>query len=122
MKTFTERTVRLCALALVSVGLANAPFGSASADEKLMSAVCGSGYGGSFVDPYYTAYTTSSPCASKYLSCTIWLSGTPYTCGTAWSANNIEVDLNPADSVVASHRICNDTQTICSLWAYTADS
>jgi hypothetical protein len=94
----------------------------ALADEKPLSSLCGSGYGGSFVYPYYTAYTTSSPCASKYLACTVYSGSNQYSCGTGWSAYDIVVDINPADSVAATHRICNDVQSICSLWTYTADS
>ena len=92
------------------------------AGEVMLSSLCGSGYGGTYVYPYYTAYTTSSSCYYKYLSCVLYIQGTPYGCGTGWSIYDQHVDINPADSVSGSHRLCDDTWTFCSTWGYTSDS
>ena len=96
---------------------------TAQANEESLSAVCGNGLGGTFVGPYWTAYTGSSSCASKYLVCTYYVTENPYFCaGPAWSAYNIEADVYPAGSITGQHKICNDTQTICSLLKSTSDS
>lgn len=100
-----------------------APAGPVRANEVPLSAVCGNGVGGTFVGPYWTAYTGSTDCASKYLVCTYYVGGSPYYCPSpAWSAYLIEVDVYPAGSITGQHKVCNDTQTICSLLKSTSDS
>jgi hypothetical protein len=92
--------------------------GQAAANEVPLSSLCGSGYGGTFVAPYWVAYTTSSACASKYMVCTFYVGGNAYSCpGPAWSAYNIEYsDFEGAGSIMASTRSATTFRRSAVCW------
>jgi uncharacterized protein YraI len=105
-----------------ATSLAVASFLPASANSVNLSALCGSGTGTTQIAGAETYGETEGSCYAKYLWCTYVVVGVPFNCGEGWTAyDQQDYFTSSASYVNGSHRLCNDTFTICSLWGFTAD-
>ena len=125
-RTLTSRAARIVlATVLLMSALATSSLSPSTARANQVNVYgfqC-QGPGGTWVDPYWDAYTFGGECYAKYLGCTYWINGNGHFCAGGWSAYDwyILIDTG-AGSISGSHRLCNADYTICSLWGYTSDS
>ena len=79
------------------------------------------GYGGTYLSPYYTAYSTSSTCYDKYLAGVHYSGGIQYSHGLGWTSYNQNFEIF-GQSAASTHNLCTDTHSICNGWEGTSDS
>lgn len=113
-----------CAVvALAGMSLGERSPRTARANEVIVSSVCGSGYGGSYVGPYYTAYTTSASCYIKFLEYTYYTTWGWGQGGDFYSPYNQNEYLPVSSiSVAGQHRVCSEGPSLCSAFVGTSDS
>jgi hypothetical protein len=119
-------TLRLVTALLLAIAII-LPSRAATAQEITVSALCGWGYAGTFNYPDDTAYTlkNAGPLCITWLECAYYEQGTGdlrVRTPVGWSVSGQVRSIQYSSSVTGKHRLCNEDQSICSVWGFTSDS
>lgn len=111
--------LRLAVVALLVASIFALAAPASAGSVALGGPSCG-GTGSTYVSPTWQA-KTSGTCYWKYLSCTYWIGGTPYSCGAAWSPGTLLYNFtHSATAAQSSHQLCASDGFTCGSFGYSS--